>query len=132
LNDEELTSWTIYPLEFKRSWNQNLGDWGPVDGSVTSPALYKATLTIDDNDITDTYIDMQEWVKGFVIVNGIVVGRYVPALGPQQALYLPGPWLQKGDNEIIVFVFGRRHRLNLLKIQYTIILDFRLFVNIPD
>jgi hypothetical protein len=46
---------------------------------------------------------MQEWVKGFVIVNGIVVGRYVPALGPQQALYLPGPWLQKGDNEIIVF-----------------------------
>jgi hypothetical protein len=103
LNDEELTSWTIYPLEFKRSWNQNLGDWGPVDGTVTGPALYKATLTIDDDDITDTYIDMQEWVKGFVIVNGIVVGRYVPALGPQQALYLPGPWLQKGDNEIIVF-----------------------------
>jgi beta-galactosidase len=48
---------------------------------------------------------MQKWVKGFVIVivNGIVVGRYVPALGPQQALYLPSPWLQKGDNEIIVF-----------------------------
>jgi hypothetical protein len=57
LNNEELTSWTIYPLEFKRSWNQNFGDWGPVDRSVTGPALYKAILTIDDDDITDTYID---------------------------------------------------------------------------
>jgi hypothetical protein len=106
LNYEELgcrTNWTIYPLEFKRSWNQNLSDWEAVDGSVTGPALYKATLTIYDDDITDTYIDMQEWVKGFVIVNGIVVGRYATALGPQQALYLPGPWLHKGDNEIIVF-----------------------------
>jgi beta-galactosidase GanA len=95
--------WTIYPLEFKRSWNQNLSDWEPVDGSVTGPALYKATLTLYDDDITDTYIDMREWVKGFVIVNGIVLGRYATALGPQQALYLPGPWLHKGDNEIIVF-----------------------------
>ncbi|KAJ3615419.1 hypothetical protein MTP99_007475 [Tenebrio molitor] len=46
---------------------------------------------------------MRAWVKGFVIVNGIVLGRYATALGPQQALYLPGPWLHKGDNEIIVF-----------------------------
>jgi hypothetical protein len=95
--------WTIYPLEFKRSWNQNLSDWEPVDDLVTGPALYKATLTLYDDDITDTYIDMRAWVKGFVIVNGIVLGRYATALGPQQALYLPGPWLHKGDNEIIVF-----------------------------
>jgi hypothetical protein len=103
LNDEELSSWTIYPLEFKKSWNQNLADWGSVEESQSGPALYKTTLTIDDDDITDTFIDMRGWVRGFVIVNGIVLGRYASGLGPQQALYLPGPWLQKGDNEIIVF-----------------------------
>jgi hypothetical protein len=103
LNDEELNSWTIYPLKFKRSWNRNLADWGAVEESQSGPALYKATLTIDDNDITDTFIDMRSWVRGFVIVNGIVLGRYASGLGPQQAMYLPGPWLQKGDNEIIVF-----------------------------
>jgi beta-galactosidase len=103
LNDEELSSWTIYPLEFKQSWNKNLADWGSVDESQSGPALYKATLTIDDDDITDTFIDMRGWVRGFVIVNGIVLGRYASGLGPQQTIYLPGPWLQKGDNEIIVF-----------------------------
>jgi beta-galactosidase len=103
LNDEELSSWTIYPLEFKKSWNQNLADWGSVEESQSGPALYKATLTIDDGDITDTFIDMRGWVRGFVIVNGIVLERYASDLGPQQTLYLPGPWLQKGDNEIIVF-----------------------------
>ncbi|CAH1374167.1 unnamed protein product [Tenebrio molitor] len=104
LNDEELNSWTIYPLEFKKAWNQNLTDWGEVEESPSGPALYKATLTIDDeDDITDTFIDMRDWVKGFAMVNGMVLGRYASRLGPQQTYYVPGPWLQKGDNEIIVF-----------------------------
>jgi beta-galactosidase GanA len=83
--------------------NLNLTDWGSLDESQCGQELYKATLAIDDDDITDTFIDMRGWVRGFVIVNGIVLGRYASGLGPQQTLYLPGPWLQKGDNEIIVF-----------------------------
>lgn len=49
----------------------------------------------------DTFIDMSTWGKGQVWVNGHPLGRFW-SIGPQQTLYCPGPWLNKGDNEIIV------------------------------
>jgi beta-galactosidase len=36
-----------------------------------------------------------------VWVNGHHLGRYW-RVGPQQSLFLPAPWLKKGDNEIII------------------------------
>lgn len=50
----------------------------------------------------DTFIDMRGWGKGIVFVNGINLGRYWE-IGPQQTLYLPGCWLRKGENRIVVF-----------------------------
>jgi len=41
-------------------------------------------------------------VKGFVWVNGHALGR-IWDVGPQKTLYLPGPWLRKGANDVIVF-----------------------------
>ena len=49
----------------------------------------------------DTYIDMSTWGKGMVWVNGYNIGRYWK-IGPQQTLYMPGCWLKKGKNEIII------------------------------
>jgi beta-galactosidase len=45
---------------------------------------------------------MSGWGKGIVFVNGINLGRYWK-VGPQQTLYLPGCFLKKGKNQIIVF-----------------------------
>ncbi|OXB65775.1 hypothetical protein ASZ78_004451 [Callipepla squamata] len=42
------------------------------------------------------------WEKGVVFVNGHNLGRYWK-IGPQETLYLPGPWLWKGSNEIVIF-----------------------------
>uniref|UniRef100_A0A8B9U139 Beta-galactosidase n=1 Tax=Anas zonorhyncha TaxID=75864 RepID=A0A8B9U139_9AVES len=42
------------------------------------------------------------WEKGVVFVNGHNLGRYWK-IGPQETLYLPGPWLQKGNNEVRAF-----------------------------
>ena len=39
---------------------------------------------------------------GIVFVNGHHLGRYW-SVGPQQTLYIPGVWLKKGENEIIIF-----------------------------
>ena len=39
--------------------------------------------------------------KGMVWVNGHAMGRFWE-IGPQQTLYMPGCWLKKGKNEIIV------------------------------
>ncbi|RMB92048.1 hypothetical protein DUI87_31577 [Hirundo rustica rustica] len=42
------------------------------------------------------------WEKGVVFVNGQNLGRYWK-IGPQETLYLPGPWLRRGGNEIVIF-----------------------------
>lgn len=52
--------------------------------------------------LKDTFVDIQDWSKGIVIVNGFVLGR-IFAVGPQQTLYLPAGLLQEGENEIVVF-----------------------------
>lgn len=49
----------------------------------------------------DTFINMEAFGKGQVYVNGHSIGRFWN-IGPQQTLYVPGCWLKKGKNEIIV------------------------------
>lgn len=49
----------------------------------------------------DTFLNMEAFGKGLVYVNGHAIGRYW-GIGPQQALYVPGCWLRKGRNEVIV------------------------------
>ena len=54
----------------------------------------------------DTYFDFScgilehcPWLHGSVFVNNFNIGRYHKA-GPQQTLYIPGPLLHEGDNEV--------------------------------
>lgn len=49
----------------------------------------------------DTFLNMESWGKGQVYVNGHAIGRFWN-IGPQQTLYVPGCWLKKGSNEVIV------------------------------
>lgn len=51
--------------------------------------------------VGDTFINMETWGKGQVYVNGHAIGRFWN-IGPQQTLYVPGCWLKKGKNEIII------------------------------
>mgnify|MGYP005983702223 FL=1 len=75
-------------LDFDQEWQQG------------SPAFYR--FVFDVEEVGDTFVDLEGWGKGFVTVNGSNIGRYWEK-GPQQRLYLPGPLLHKGENEIIVF-----------------------------
>ena len=50
----------------------------------------------------DTYLDPRGWSKGTVWVNGHHLGRFW-SIGPQQTLYVPGPWLRTGANDVVVF-----------------------------
>ena len=49
----------------------------------------------------DTFLNMENWGKGQLYVNGHAIGRFW-SIGPQQTLYVPGCWLRKGRNEVIV------------------------------
>ncbi|GLV44152.1 beta galactosidase [Carabus blaptoides fortunei] len=99
INAENLYDWEMYPLEFKKKWTNGLVNWHAVQ-RVSSPSLYRAKFTV--SDLQDTYLDMREWTKGFVIINGFVLGRHA-MVGPQMTLYIPAPLLKRGENDIIVF-----------------------------
>jgi len=64
------------------------------------PLFYSSIFTL--NQIGDTFLNMKDFGKGIVFVNGHHLGRYWN-VGPQQTLYLPGCWLKKGKNEIVIF-----------------------------
>lgn len=64
------------------------------------PTVYKGAFELAKTG--DTFLDMEGWGKGIVFVNGINIGRYWK-VGPQQTLYVPGVWLRKGQNEIVIF-----------------------------
>lgn len=63
------------------------------------PVLCVGWFDIDEP--ADGYLDMSDWTKGVVWVNGFNLGRYWDR-GPQRRLYLPGPLLRAGRNELRV------------------------------
>lgn len=101
INTETVSDWKIIPLELKREWINKLVGWDDYKANYSGPAFYKSILHIDD-DPKDTFIDTRGWGKGMVFVNGFNLGHYM-AVGPQATLYLPGPFLVEGDNEIVFF-----------------------------
>ncbi|KAK2573720.1 Beta-galactosidase-1-like protein 2 [Acropora cervicornis] len=83
------------------------GTWFSVDKSSKS---HKAEMENLPSGIQsrsfikpkDTFLLMKNWTKGVCFINGHNLGRYW-SKGPQQTLYVPAPWLQKGQNELIIF-----------------------------
>nr|XP_048314716.1 beta-galactosidase-1-like protein 3 [Myodes glareolus] len=103
INDTLLTNFTIYSLDLKMSFFKRLlsANWKLAPEHYLGPAFYRGTLTAGSSP-KDTFLDLSNWHYGFVFINGRNLGRY-QHIGPQRTLYLPGPWLQPKDNEIIMF-----------------------------
>ncbi|WP_369217224.1 glycoside hydrolase family 35 protein [Streptomyces flavofungini] len=72
---------------------------GPAEGR---PGLYRGTLSVCGAG--DASLELPGWTRGFVWVNGFNLGRYWSA-GPQTSLYVPGPVLREGVNEVWVLEF---------------------------
>ncbi|MER7043392.1 glycoside hydrolase family 35 protein [Streptomyces jumonjinensis] len=49
----------------------------------------------------DARLELPGWTRGFVWVNGVCLGRYWSA-GPQDSLFVPGPVLREGVNDVWV------------------------------
>lgn len=64
------------------------------------PMFYRGCFNVDTP--ADTFLDMSQFSKGAVFVNGFNLGRYWN-VGPFFDLYLPAPILKNGENEIVVF-----------------------------
>jgi beta-galactosidase len=63
------------------------------------PAFHRGVF--DLTDTADTYLDLTGWTKGNAWINGFHLGCYW-SRGPQGRLYVPGPVLRPGANEIVV------------------------------
>ena len=63
-------------------------------------AFYRGYFNIENPK--DTFLKLDNFTKGFVVINGFNIGRYWE-IGPQQTLYVPACLLKDGENEIIVF-----------------------------
>ena len=63
-------------------------------------AFYRGYFNIENPK--DTFLKLDNFTKGFVVINGFNIGRYWE-IGPQQTLYVPASLLKDGENEIIVF-----------------------------
>ncbi|MGI4822170.1 MAG: glycoside hydrolase family 35 protein [Janthinobacterium lividum] len=88
--------WSMYKLPFDKM--PNLSRY-PTKNREGRPTLYTASFNVPQTG--DTFLDMRGWGKGIVFVNGHHLGRYWK-VGPQQTLYVPGCWLTKGKNDVVV------------------------------
>jgi beta-galactosidase GanA len=70
------------------------------DAELPYPRFFRAIFTLTTTG--DTFLDIHLLGKGAVWINGHNLGRFW-SVGPQQTLYVPGPWLHTGSNEIVVF-----------------------------
>ena len=95
--DEKLTGWSVTPLPLYKEKVAEMNFGETIKGV---PAFHKGTFTVQKKG--DCFVDMSQWGKGAVWVNGKSLGRFWN-IGPQQTLYLPAPWLKEGENEIVVF-----------------------------
>ena len=96
LDGRELMMWDVFPLPMSSMPTSKRQTTAAPDG----PAFYRGRFTLSTT--ADTFLDTRGWGKGTVFVNGHHLGRFW-AIGPQQTLYIPGPWLRKGTNDIVVF-----------------------------
>ncbi len=98
--NQYLMQWDVYSLPMEYEYVRNLKKFDQSTKKSKKGYFYKSYFNI--NEIGDTFLDLSNWSKGVVWVNGNNLGRYWN-IGPQQRLYCPGVWLKKGINEIIIF-----------------------------
>lgn len=101
-----LKRWTMTPISddyyrAARSFDSDAypNSLGKPLASLGKRGYYRGYFNL--SKVGDTFLNFETWGKGQVYVNGHAMGR-IWSIGPQQTLYVPGCWLKKGKNEVIV------------------------------
>jgi beta-galactosidase len=99
LNGAPLTGWEHYGLPLFDINSLQFAGGASARKPFDGPGFYRGTFTVSQTGYT--FLDLRGWGKGYVWINGHNLGRYW-SVGPQQALFVPAPWLKAGENEVIV------------------------------
>ena len=138
-NNQELKGWQMYSLPFDQidsikfpgasastetSGSPQNSEPTEITSSPNSaestemPIVKRATFQLTTPG--DTYLDMRAWGKGCVWVNGHNLGRYWE-IGPQQTIYVPAEWLNKGYNVIEILELLKPSQNELKSLQKPIL-----------
>lgn len=98
LGDAVLSDWRVERMDLNKPLPAPVRKTGHVRGKEQG-ALYRAEIQVESP--VDTFLDMTGWKKGYVWVNGHLLGRYWH-IGPQERLYCPAGFLMPGSNRIEV------------------------------
>jgi beta-galactosidase len=83
--------WDIYKINV----NEDITKWRGNVGFLNFPSLSRASFAL--TEVGDTFLNMKNYKKGYVWVNGHNLGRYWN-IGPTQKIFCPGVWLKNGQN----------------------------------
>ncbi|QJE98780.1 beta-galactosidase [Luteolibacter luteus] len=90
--------WSVYPLKLDEALLASL-KWKSDAAGSPGPKFWRGSFNAGKK--ADTFLDLRNWGKGVVWVNGHCLARYWN-IGPTQTAYLPGAWLKEGANEVVI------------------------------
>jgi beta-galactosidase len=93
-----LFNWEIFNLPMDENYVKGLQPKDKTD--LHDGVFFKGNFELQA--VADTYLDLSNFKKGVIWVNGHNLGRYWN-VGPQFHLYCPANWLKKGKNEVLLF-----------------------------
>lgn len=99
IDRRSVQGWRSSPLALQRWDASDLRPTPDRSGTPSDPGLATARFELDEPG--DTHIALPGSGKGFVWINGFLLGRYW-SIGPQQTLYCPAPLLRSGPNVLTV------------------------------
>lgn len=88
--------WNVFTLPMEDLSALNYTNSAAHFGST----FYRAAFHIEET--ADTFLELKNFTKGFVMINGFNLGRYWE-IGPQKRLFVPASVLKNGVNEIVIF-----------------------------
>jgi len=96
LGQQLLFGWEIFPLPLDDLGGLRFATAARAEG----PSFFRGAFELAEP--RDTFLALPGWTKGVAWINGFNLGRYW-SRGPQRSLYVPGPVLREGTNELVVF-----------------------------
>jgi beta-galactosidase len=132
LAGKPLQGWQTYLLPMKPDTiadaprmprEANFSERSSAMRSMQGPAFYRGTFRVEtaSRQIPDTFLDIRDLGKGAVWIDGHPIGRYWN-VGPQDTLYVPGVWLHRGLNDVVVLdLFARTHWPRLSGLDHAIL-----------
>jgi beta-galactosidase len=104
LGEDELLNWEMFSLPLDAAHLARI-KFEPAKPAADAPSPRLRPgfhrFEVELERVGDTFLDMRPWGKGMVWVNGHNLGHYWN-IGPQQTMFVPGPWLKPGRYEFNV------------------------------